>query len=453
MSSVLLPPERLLVSPPVGRSSLPIVELERKAVAPDGKHIRFRRGSKERAKADCSLGSFTDTLLFDAWSLFHAAKKTEFTTSFTNDDVNPKALCFAEEYKELLVWNSENLRRVSRSVFGLVDFSETGLGGRLGEAIAYLTMLKWGYIYWDRIAVLWERAAVHSGLKHPEMVANAHVPSSRIKAPRPSLEPDFAFERATGDVALMEAKGSFVDMQSDSPSIKGDLRNALSQLEAWSAMVEPTPKKSYAIGTYFRDESDDNDPSLITYVDPPGHRLKDVSPVRFPDDWIRRGNYGAWIIGMGFPSAGEALRTARNIERTEHPLTVVEIGRSRFAVTFQGLVVKRERGPRVPNPELWLGVPLAHDWRTNPQVLATTLRGFGFVALRVLGIEINTLRLIEKSLSNPDLASLLRVRPTEFPAGSVSESGFTGSVFPDGTLFGDLSVDVLATASEEPFLL
>ena len=39
------------------------------------------------------------------------------------------------------------------------------------------------------------------------------------------------------------------------------------ELGAWSGMISPTPGKSFAIGTYFRDASDSTgDPSLIAFV-------------------------------------------------------------------------------------------------------------------------------------------------------------------------------------------
>jgi hypothetical protein len=291
-------------------------------------------------------------------------------------------------------------------------------------------------------------------MTHPEMVQTAQVLSSKIRSGRPDLEPDFAFERTTHDVALMEAKGSFVHPVRDNPSAKEDLKHALNQIAAWSGMIAPTPAKSYAIGTYLRDESDSNDPSLIAYVDPPGQRGQDVSPIRVPDDWIRRGNYGAWLIGMGFPSSGDALRRARDIELAEQSLTVVEIGQSRFVVTFHGLIAKRNRRPWIGFPEPWFG-PWYRDsfWKAEPRMLGIFLRDLGLAGARVLGIEIELLHLIETSLADPSIPALLRAEPVESMVDSQGERGFTGSIFPDGTLFGQINSGLLATATLERFRL
>src|SRR5262245_36834632 len=98
-------PSPLLIRPPTGRSILPIIELDR------AKMTRLRKGSKKRKQAHCSFGNYTDRLPIDAWPFFHAAKKTELTTSFTTASIDRRALCFAAEYEDLFVWNTANLRK------------------------------------------------------------------------------------------------------------------------------------------------------------------------------------------------------------------------------------------------------------------------------------------------------------------------------------------------------
>ena len=168
MSLVL--PKPITVSVPTGRSQLPIVELDRSTVLADRKRIRMRKGSKKRAAANCSFGEFQEHLEVDAWPLFHAAKKTELATTFTTDDVDRRALCFAQEHAGLFHWNTGNLRRVDRNLFALEDHAESGLAGRFGAAVAYLTMIRKHYVFWDRISVLWDRAAKKSRITHPERV-------------------------------------------------------------------------------------------------------------------------------------------------------------------------------------------------------------------------------------------------------------------------------------------
>jgi hypothetical protein len=316
-------------------------------------------------------------------------------------------------------------------------------------------MLSWGYVYWDRIAVLWERAANHAGMTHPEMVNSARILSSKIKNARPDREPDFAFERTQGDVALMEAKGSFVNPAKDNPSTKNDLRQGLQQLRAWSGMVAPTPQKSFVIGSFFRDVSDDNgDPSLITFVDPPGEAAINSRPIDFPDDWIRRGNYGAWLVGMGYPDGGEALRWARRSTSVERNILTVDIAGRSFAFEIEGVRIKSN------------GRPLWRPWQFPPFLLedliysgrfndAQILRHFGIAAIQVIGIEASVLRLIEEANEKPGSQALMR-REAERDQGIAVEStksidGFAGSIFPDGTLYGQFSPEFLAEARIETF--
>lgn len=454
MSATLIVPPPMLISPPIGKATLPIVELDRKAVETDRKQIRLRRGSTKRAAADCSFGKFKEQLDIEAWPFFHAAKKTELTRSFTTNLVDQRALSFSDEQSNFLVWNNGNLRRVDRSVFDLEDFSGGGLAGRFGEAIAYLTMVKWGYVYWDRIAVLWERAADHSGMTQPEMVRHAQVISAKVAAGQPALQPDFAFEKSTAEVALMEAKGSFVHPVNDNPTTKDDLRHALKQLAAWSTMITPTPAKSLAIGTYFRDESDSTgDPSLLTFVDPPGERDSKVTPVEFPNDWIRRGNYGAWLIGMGLIESGDALRRGIGIDRHEQRLSVVTLGGRDFAITIEGLVVKRNQPPDMPFPMRWIGhwLSFARLWRHDPLGF---MRDLGVTSMRVTGIDLSTLRLIEEAVANSNSNSLMQRDHGDMAlAQSRTIEGFVGSILPDGSLLGEVVPELLYDSRMESFRL
>lgn len=453
MSSALVLPPSMVVSAPSGSSRLPIVELSRADVVAPRKQIRIRTGSKKRAATDCSFGPFQDHLTVDAWPLFHAAKKTELTTTFNAADVSRRALCFASENSGLFDWTTPDLRRVDRSVFALEDFAEAGLAGRFGEAIAYLTMIKWGYAYFDRISVIWSRAARHAGMTHAEQVRNARVLASRVGKTRPDLEPDFVFEKKSGDVALMESKGSFVHPVNDDPSTKNDLRHALDQLAAWSAMITPTPAKSYAIGTYFRDQSDaTGDPSLITFVDPPGDRDDEFSPVEVRPDWVRRGNYGSWLHAMGLPESGDALRTGREIALAERRLPVVAIGSRRYAVAIDGAVLKRNR--RAPEPLLSFWID---SWMTSRSLRSVPPHFFsdlGVESFRVSGVELTTLKLVEESVVNSASQSLMDQGTRTLASIDERQSkGLTGSVFPDGTLYGLIAPEVLFDASLESFRL
>lgn len=456
MSSGLALPPPLTITAPTGTATLPLVELDRAAVMSPRKQIRLRKRSKKRSEADCSFGDFDSSeLAVDAWPFFHAAKKTELATTFTSAQVDRHALCFAAEYADLLVWNAGNLRRVDRSVFSLEDFSDAGLAGRFGEAIAYLAMHSWGYKYFDRMSVLWERAASLSGMTHPEQVQQAQILASKLGIPRPDLEPDFAFEKASGDVALMESKGSFVHPTNDNPSTKNDLRHALDQLAAWSGMIAPTPAKSYAIGTYFRDKSDaTGDPSLVTYVDPPGRRDAELRPVEFRRDLIRRGNYGAWLVGMGLSVSGNALRASVELQLPERRLPVVSIGGRGYALAIERVLVKPSRFPFGHFRPLWLRDKL-FVVNSLLHVPSRFWRDMGIDGFHVLGIDCNILHRAEQSLTNSTSMSLLETEDvdkgealrTQAPSGK----DIAGSIFADGTYYGVIAPEVFYNARKESF--
>jgi|SRR5579859_7066352 len=448
-------PSPIIVWAPTGSSKLPLIELDRAKVQAKRKRIRSKRGSKKRAQADCSFGNFVGHLPIDAWPLFHAAKKTELATPFTTATVERQAMAFAAEYSDLFVWNTQNLRRIERSVFALEDFAEAGLAGRFGEAVAYLTMLSWGYVYWDRLAILWERASARNGMTHPERVRHAQVIAAQVGVRRPDLEPDFAFEKANAEVALMEAKGSFVHPISDNPSTKNDLRHALDQLGAWTGFITPSPAKSFAIGTYFRDSSDTTgDDSLIAFVDPPGAPTDNPNPTELPPDWIRRGNYGAWLTGMGFTQSGDALRRGAELGLAAREVSVVRIAGRRFAVVIEGFVMKPNLKNRGLLPQSWLYPLVASQILRFLPYSVHLMRDIGISMIRVLGIELATLRLIEESVLNSGSQSLLRRESDTRMAGlATGNEGFAGSIFPDGTLLGQMDPLFLADSEIQEFRL
>lgn len=456
MTMTLIPPAPRRVRPPTGTSRLPVVELPRDDVAKPRKRIRIRYGSKKWHDADCSFGDFSDELRFNAWAFYHAAKKTELACSFTPRQLDRWAQDFADEYRELFVWRTANLRRVDRSVFEVEDFASKGLAGRFGEAVAYLFMISRGYRYWDRIGTLWERASRHQNISHAEMTKRARVIAAKIKSGRPDLEPDFAFETAAQEVALAEAKGSFVHPEQDNPNPKEQLSHALNQLAAWAKFIAPAPRKSFGIGAYFRDVSDTGkDPSLVAFVDPPSDADPETSPVEFPNDWIRRGNYGAWLIGMGFRAAGEALRNAAAYETTTVSVWVVNLSGRRFAVLPQRLVLKEPFRPSAHVP-FWFHPRFF--WDGPPDLI---LRELGIQGVEVLGLDILVLRYIERAIKSPEMPVLLGIEredgtyenspPQQTRVSLEGADGFDGSIMPDGSLVGILRANDLRTVVEERF--
>lgn len=434
MTHILLASQPMVISPPNGTSQLPLVEIDKTKVQTKHKSILLPKA--QRQAAECSYGASDQAPLpFSAWEFFHAAKKTELATSFTPSFADQRAFAFALEHEDTFLWNPTNFRKRDSTVFSLEDFAETGLAGRVGEAIAYLTMVHWGYAFWDRCATVWARAARNANITHADQLKVAHYISSLVASGKPQKEPDFIFEKHSGDVALMEAKGGFVEPGNDYPYTKKILNQSLKQLGAWSSVIAPTPAKSYGIATLLREENDSHgDPSLIAYVDPPAAGNPDIDPVEYRPDAIRRGNFGAWLIGMGFRNSGLALADRREIDTATVELPVITLNGVDFALSIQGWRVNRHLfAPFSWWPfDLW-HVPLLHRYEF--------LRDIGVTGIYALGLEIGTLSAVSAALVNPASNSMMDLPICDFGRQSVmqGQDGFYGSVFPDGSLLGIVS--------------
>jgi len=431
VAQLFIPALPIVVTPPQGVSSLPMIEINKNSVMTKHKQIRLHAGSYKWQTANCSFGNFTQHLGFTAWEFFHAAKKTELASSFTNAFADRRAFLFAAEHEDTFIWNTGNLRKTDNSVFALEDFAMAGLAGRVGEAIAYLTMIKWGYVFWDRCATVWERAARSANITHSEQLRTVQYLSAKIASGRPQNEPDFIFEKRNGDVALMEAKGSFVNPTKDNPSAKADLRQALTQLAAWSSVIVPTPKKSYGIATYFREEHDNNrDPSLIAYVDPPGRKDENIRPVELPRDLVRRCNYGTWLVGMGLVSAGRALCEGKKKTIQMIELPTVEVNGQRFVYAVMGFKSLPGHDNQLSYPLSWINGVFSR-WHQSSGIF-------------VIGIEQGVMYLITEMLHRSKTETMKRNGGhdvTGFSHHNNEEQSW--SVMPDGSFLGILDYDTL----------
>jgi hypothetical protein len=290
-------------------------------------------------------------------------------------------------------------------------------------------------------------------MTHPGQLQRASIVKRAVRSRRPTSEPDFVFERTSRDVALMEAKGSVVNPAKDRPNVKADLSQALKQLDAWTGVITPKPKKSFAIGTYLRGEDDKSeDPSLIAFVDPPGSSPGTSGGVGpegpasdapmpaeggTPSDVVRRCNYGAWLSGMGLVQSGSALRALRERATERLSLPVVRVGQRDVAITVVGL---RHMAGDLANLFLdpWgFPSPRWHRWLHNRQVL-------------VIGLQVSVMRALGVALRD------LRAR-IEAPEDSQADSPLTSdnlryaSFMPDGSFVGLLDADLLEGAKGETF--
>jgi hypothetical protein len=421
-------PRPVLLRPPRGRSKLPVVELDKTSVEKPYKRLVrpiHSWPSDPAALLTSTLGHAKAELNIRAWSLCHAAAKTELARGWSADALATAAWAFVLNTDTLLNWNPQNLRLLKDGVFSRKDSARTALAGRMGDAIAYLFMLDKGYVYWDHLPALIERAFNKNAIPHEDQLRIAAVIKSRLvhKGP-PDKQPDFAFETASRQIALAEAKGAFVPPDCRPRAAKGDLAYGLKQLAAWQSFIKPAPHKSFAIGTYLREIGDPYpDPSLIAFVDPEDDIPSDRY-AEFPEDWIRRGNYGAWLIGMGLTTAGIALRNGETAEVTRRELLVLPIGKHLFAVVTDEL----------PGTYLW-----QEPFWDLPMSRYHRLASASF-DIHVSGIEVDNLRHIERAVS-PETTALPNDMVVQASAVAEFPDWFSGSILPDGTLFGALHID------------
>lgn len=381
--------------------------------------LRFRSGSAARAQHASSFGDYSDSLTFSAWNFFHAAKKTELASSFTKSFADRRAQGFAFEHADTFIWDTDNFRKVDSDIFQLEDFASSGLAGRVGEAMAYLTMMKWGYVYWDRLASVWSRAARQKKITHSQQLHAAKLLAA-VGMKSPSTEPDFVFEKANRTVALVEAKGSFVNPRMDNPTTKADMRKALIQLGGWSKLIAPKPSAVFGIGTYLREESDvGSDDSLIAFVDPPGEVGADLEPVDLPKDLIRRANYGVWLVGMGLGNAGRALMEMREKPAEQVSLPATSIDGMDIAFAPMAWSFSDETLHFPPSPLWW------HEFGYRPHRMVA------------MGLRVEVLRLLEKAIRMPSAPVLMDIEGEPLPMRGRDY----WSVMPDGSFLGRIRED------------
>jgi hypothetical protein len=439
------------VSSPTGSSKLPLVELNKK----DVQESRLKIRNKSRY-TDSSFGDFVHPQLpVDAWPFFHAAVKTELTTDASIAMVKRWAILFADQHRSLFRWDSSNLRRVNRSKLAYEDFSEAGKAGRFAEATAYLLMHSWGYCYFDRIATLCDRAASKQKMPKKDYIRITRELRKKLRTKTPSLQPDFIFQKKNlKEIALAESKGSFVNPKLNNPTVKADLTYGLKQLGTWSKFLKPVVNKTYAIGTYFREEGDKGDPSLIAYVDPPGEDDPELPSFEIPDDWIRSGNYGNWLKGMGCDEAGDAIRDGAVVELPQRAFLKVKFGGREIAIVPFAFALARD-WPLMPL-ECYELCFLMREFELSdfsvevfPKIGKRWAGRKAGVRLMALGIETSILRVLEKAVASTDLRLNELPQLESFTADGVE--GVYGSLFSDGSFFGAINMMALSNAGIDKF--
>lgn len=423
----LIIPNQLGMGMPTGGSSLPLFPLQLQLAA----NLPIK-------VTHYSPGIQSGLVNFTAWELFHAAKKTELIRTFSRARARDLGLCFAHEHHDHFVWNTGNFRCTDGSGNWLEDFSGTALTGRIGEALAYLTMIQLGYVFWDRIASIWLRAARAAKIQHQEMTKVVqYIGQDHKNSPKP--QPDFVFEKPNSEIALMEAKGSFVTPGNCNPNIKRRIERGLNQLNKWGQLIKPLPQDSCLIYSLIREQSDQcGDPSqMLTAKLPPSQGINtgSINPIPIPPGLVRRGNLGAWLAGMGFRESGRALADCRLINRPEVGLNLIKLGNRDYAFSVMGWC--RDQHLINASPGYPPEILLLHPWND-----IRMLNDIGITGAYVIGLDATVLKAVCNALTDAETTALMELN-LERPETPVE--GFNGSIMPDGSMIGVINTQLLET--------
>lgn len=423
-----LPIPTLPQGSPEGSATLPIFEFDPNPILARPGRIR-------------PFPEHAGPLKVTAWSFYHAVKKAELTCSFSSQDVDTLANCYAVEHHAMFQWNNNNLRLTAGTIDHYEIAARSSRSRLIGEGMLLLTMQWRRYAFWDRFDVLVKRALRKQLIQHPESVRRARAIKARLLNRKNDQRSDFVLENRAKETAIAEAKGSLVS-PGESSRIKSDLKYALLQLAATKPLILPQPLKTYAVGTYLREADDPHsDGSLIALVDPEDREDAGFT-VKFPPDWIRRGNYAAWLVGMGFSEAAAALRTGTARERLELLLPIKRVGNQDYAyvITHMGLRPKYVKqfihdfsGPGRHWPECWYLLGHAKD----------------AIELSIIGLRVDVMNAISEALTNREEKALLDIEPL-FEA---EIKGFNGSIMPDGSMCGAITPDSMRGAEFREFML
>ncbi|MEE8186726.1 MAG: hypothetical protein V3T99_03575 [Nitrososphaerales archaeon] len=413
-----------------GQSKLPLYELDQANVLSKRGRIRpfeNRRGFTGDPKCSPS-GQPPSYLRIRAWRLAHAIRKADCAKRVPFWLLRRGSLGFMIEHGHVFRWNADNLRLGNGMSDFYADFSRTSLSGRIAQGMVYLFMEDRGYAFGERFSTFLMRMEGRPGYDPSWRTQRARL---RGLAKSPKV-PDFIFEKPSRETALAESKGSFVS-PGMTPNQKGDLRIGIEQLNEWDQHVNPVPRKRFAIGTYLREEGDPSlEPSMVAYVDPENYQPADLP--EYPRDWVRRGNYAAWLGGMGFVGVAQDLQHGR--DRSEQQFLrfpVMRIDGQEFAFVVQ--YIRPKIGPEEQFP-----VSDSEFWRRLSEWSLLSSFWDGMV-LGIMGIGLPVMNQIAEALRTGESAALLDIEAMEEPEfpQKVEDVKADGSVFSDGTIVGELT--------------
>lgn len=381
----------------VGRSSLPVYELDKTKVQTRSTHIH-------------PFPPLSQNLSFSAWRLAHAVKKADclrWPLAWPQWWLSSTGFLLENGY--LFDWNENELRLKQGMSNFYADFTNTGLAGRIAQGMALLLLEDKGYSYVGRFETVWKQ---HT----------AKWPANKKKAP------DFIVENAQQEWVLAESKGGF-SRPGRKPPIKKALKKGLEQLDGWDKFFTPQPTKSFVVGTFLRETGDTSDEgSLIAFVDPGPDTPE--NPVEFPPDTIRRANYASWLSFMGFENAASRIRTDIG-EPQSHELPIISLGQDKFAISIASI---SPRLPDLSSREFWKHFDkwLFHPFWKFREGIRIDIAGLDLEVLKVLG-----------KTSDYLTDALMELSPQEKLEGSfeLKQGTFHGSIFSDGSLLGEIELE------------
>lgn len=381
----------------------------------------------------------TGKLPFSMWRLAHAVKKAECVNPVLASVANSMALGFLLENQHLFDYSGAQFNLADGAASYLDDFSQTGLTGRVAQGFALLQMESEGYAFVGRFDTFRKQCGV----------AVPTVPSRRKgKSGKPILKPirspDFVVEKASGERALVESKGSFLH-SGRIGDIKGSLSDALKQLAPWGSQFSPAITKKFAVGTYLREpDVGDHEPSLLAFVDPEGGQDEDAAPV--PPELVRRLNYAGWLGAMGYRAPSRNLLAARSPGRVRETFQVAEFGGDRYAYIPIAIV------PHQQPDDLLRAFHLPPRWPGDYTL--TNVHDTGAEMIVVLALDIQVLERVARASRSRNWSMLDDESPGSGDTGfSSNRDGEEGSRFIDGSFLGLVRREQSVVSSNETVTL
>ncbi|WP_149363174.1 hypothetical protein [Rhodanobacter sp. T12-5] len=381
----------------------------------------------------------TDNLRFSMWRLAHAVKKAECVNPVLASMANSMTLGFLLENQHLFDYSGTQFNLADGAASYLDDFSQTGLTGRVAQGFALLQMENEGYAFVGRFDTFRKKCGV----------AVPTVPSRRRNRlgkliPKRIRSPDFVVETKSGDRALVESKGSFLN-GGKVADIKGSMSDALKQLAPWGSQFSPAITKKFAVGTYLREpESTDREPSLMAIVDPEGGQDEDAVPV--PPDLVRRLNYAGWLSAMGYRAPSRNLVSPHSTDRVRETFQVAEFGGGRYAYVPIAWVPPQKPDDLLRVFHLPTGWPgeysIANFHETDNQMIV------------VLALDIQVLERVARASRSRSWSSLEDASSDPGDAGAFTKrDDERGNRFSDGSFMGLVRLEQLFVSSYEAVTL